>query len=146
MCWLQLGLKASALAWLWAAQALQNHKPGQKPKGQLGPAWLWPRPGPITHIWVISPTYDTKHWRPPTYSQWLQDNLEHTHTSCCIAMSPPIYIAPNDAKRGLRRTAFWYVFSFSFLLYQHLYRLCVCPTPTTSMCRHVTTSTTSTTC
>jgi hypothetical protein len=52
-------------------------------------------------------------------------------------------IAPNDAKRGSRHTASWYVFSFSFLLYQHLYRLCVCPTLTTSMHRHITTSTTS---
>ena len=38
MCRLRLGLKAPALAWL-RARALQNHKPGQKPKCWLGLAW-----------------------------------------------------------------------------------------------------------
>jgi hypothetical protein len=45
MCRLRLGLKAPALAWLWVAQALLNHEPGQKPKVQPGLAWLWLRPG-----------------------------------------------------------------------------------------------------
>ena len=45
MCWLWLGLKAPALAWLEAAWAWQNHRPGQKPKEGLGLAWLWLRPG-----------------------------------------------------------------------------------------------------
>ena len=40
MCWLWLGLKAMALAWLEVAQACQNSKPGQNPKVGLGLAWL----------------------------------------------------------------------------------------------------------
>ena len=48
MCWLRLGLKALALAWLWVAQVSPNLELGQKPKGGLGPAWLWPRPGLMT--------------------------------------------------------------------------------------------------
>ena len=59
MCRLRLGLKAPALAWLEAARAWRNHKPGQKPKVGLVLAWLWPRPGPITHIWEIYIYYNT---------------------------------------------------------------------------------------
>ena len=44
-----LGLKALALARLWAAQASPNLEPGQKPKRGLGSARLWPRPGLWTH-------------------------------------------------------------------------------------------------
>jgi hypothetical protein len=44
MCRLRLGLKAPALAWLEAARAWQNHRPGQKPKVGLGLARLWPEP------------------------------------------------------------------------------------------------------
>jgi hypothetical protein len=52
MCRLWLGLKAPALAWLAAARAWQNHKPGQKPKVGLGRAWLWPKP----ELWAYSIT------------------------------------------------------------------------------------------
>ena len=48
MCWLGLGLKALAQARLLGAQALQNDRLGLKPKTRLGPAWLWPKPGPGT--------------------------------------------------------------------------------------------------
>ena len=41
---LRLGLKSPALAWLEAAWAWKNHKPGQKPKVGLGLAWPWPGP------------------------------------------------------------------------------------------------------
>jgi len=44
MCRLGLGLEAPALAWLWAAQALQNHRPGLGGWPWLGLAWLWPEP------------------------------------------------------------------------------------------------------
>jgi len=44
MCRLGLGLEAPALAWLWAAQASQNNRPGLGSWPWLGPAWLWPEP------------------------------------------------------------------------------------------------------
>ncbi|KAF8952005.1 hypothetical protein BDZ97DRAFT_2001388 [Flammula alnicola] len=53
MCRLGLGLKAPARARLWAAQALSNDEPGQKPEIRLGPARLWLKPGlglQIIHI------------------------------------------------------------------------------------------------
>ena len=54
MCRLRLGLKAPALAWLEAARAWQNHRPGQKPKVGLGLAWLRLRPG-LYNIINMSP-------------------------------------------------------------------------------------------
>ena len=59
MCRLRLGLKAPALAWLWAARASQIHEPGQKPKGRLGLAWLWPRPGLCVYIYNFT-LFDTR--------------------------------------------------------------------------------------
>ena len=37
--------ESPGLAWLWAALALGNHEPGQKPKVGPGLAWLWLRLG-----------------------------------------------------------------------------------------------------
>ena len=48
MSFADVGLKAPALAWLEAAQAWQNHRPGQKPKVGLG---LWPEP------WLLGSIY-----------------------------------------------------------------------------------------
>ena len=42
-----------AQAWLLGAQALENDRPGIKPKIRLGLAWLWPKPGPGTYIMTI---------------------------------------------------------------------------------------------
>ena len=60
MCQLRLGLKAlaqaqllGAQAQLLGAQALENDRPGLKPKIRLGLAWLWPKPGPGTYITAI---------------------------------------------------------------------------------------------
>ncbi|KAF8952803.1 hypothetical protein BDZ97DRAFT_1768010 [Flammula alnicola] len=59
MCRLGLGLKAPALARLWAAQALSNHEPGQKPEIRLGPARLWLKPGLYTTLNYIFNYYQT---------------------------------------------------------------------------------------
>jgi hypothetical protein len=54
MCRLRLGLKAPALARLSLAWALQNHRPGQKPKVGLGLAWLWLKPRLFAQIYSLT--------------------------------------------------------------------------------------------
>ena len=44
LCTARLGLEAPALAWLEAALALSNLRPGQSRHSRLGSGLAWPRP------------------------------------------------------------------------------------------------------